>query len=361
MTEHGGDTNLPGGGGGVVFSLPVTGGTPTALLVFSGTNGNIPQGSLTLSGSTLFGTTLAGGKYIAFGPFGYGNVFSINTNGGGYADLYDFNGSSSADPNTPQGTLALSGSTLYGTTSAGGAYESGTVFALSLGPFTWSNSGGGSWNTPGNWTPPIVPNGVGWQAILGNSTTASSTINLDGNQTVGSLTLNNSAAGYTLAAGSGGTLTLNNASGTGGSQLLVVAGSRSITAPMTIAGGDLTVTESNHSSLSIAGNIHDDNGAESLALNGDGTGRLVLSGTNAYGGGTDVDAGMLIVESDTALPAGSSLTVGDGSGFAFDGLASVSSAASPDSGVAAVPEPPALALLGAAGIIAAVAWRRRGN
>jgi uncharacterized repeat protein (TIGR03803 family) len=139
-------TTLSGGGsygGGVVFSLAMTGGTPTPLLVFSGTNGANPECSLTLGGSTLFGTTVNGGKY---GP---GNIFSINTNGGGYADLYDFGASTSAIAAYgagPQGTLALSGSTLYGTTGFGfgSADPGGTVFALSLGPFTWSNSGGGS-------------------------------------------------------------------------------------------------------------------------------------------------------------------------------------------------------------------------
>ena len=129
------------------------------------------------------------------------------------------------------------------------------------------------------------------------------------------MTFNNSAAGYTLSAGSGGSLTLNNSSGTGGSQLSVLAGSHSITAPVTIAGGSLTVIESNNARLLIAGNISDDNGMESLALNGDGSGQLVLSGTNTYGGGTFVEAGTLIVTNPSAIADGTSLTVGNVSAF----------------------------------------------
>ena len=88
-----------------------------------------------------------------------------------------------------------------------------------------------------------------------------------------SLTFNNRSASYTLAAGSGGTLTLDNSSGTGGSQLLVLAGSHSITAPAIVVGGSLTISESSRGWLWISGDISDDNGAESLTLGGNGTGR----------------------------------------------------------------------------------------
>ena len=47
--------------------------------------------------------------------------------------------------------------------------------------------------------------------------------------------------------------------------------------------------------LAITGNVSDDNGAESLTLNGDGTGQLVLSGSNTYGGPTTVSQGKLVV------------------------------------------------------------------
>ena len=48
-------------------------------------------------------------------------------------------------------------------------------------------------------------------------------------------------------------------------------------------------------------------------------GTLILSGTgDNYTGGTVVEAGNLVVTSNTALPQGQSLTVGAGGVFVFD-------------------------------------------
>ena len=302
-------------GKGNVFS--VNGTNYQDLLSLTGTSGSAigqtPDAGLTLSGTTLFGLTRMGGTY------GYGNIFSVGIDGSGYQNLYNFTGGS--DGAYPQGSLTLSGGTLFGTTTVGGigtGYNGeGTVFAFGLPPSavlmttsTWSHSAGGSWSDAANWTPGIVPDGPGWQAVLGGALAASDTITLDGDRTLSSLVFNNSAAGYTIDPGSGGTLILNSASNPAGSQVLVVAGNHTITAPVTIAGGSLTISESNGSSLLMAGNINDDNGAESLTLNGDGSGQLLLSGTNSYGGGTNVEAGTLIVTDPASLPDGGSLNVG---------------------------------------------------
>ena len=61
---------------GTVFSMPVSGGTPTTLFSFDGTHGEGPSGSLILSGSTLYGMTLDGGAN------GDGTIFSIPVGGG---------------------------------------------------------------------------------------------------------------------------------------------------------------------------------------------------------------------------------------------------------------------------------------
>ncbi len=49
-----------------------------------------------------------------------------------------------------------------------------------------------------------------------------------------------------------------------------------------------------------------------------GCGTVTLSGSDSYQGGTMVTAGMLVVTTPAALPAGSSLTVGAGGTFVFD-------------------------------------------
>ena len=109
---------------GTIFSIPVTGGTPTILLSFNGTNGSGPTGELTLSGSTLYGMTVNGGGS------GDGAVFSIPVTGGAPTTLLSFNGTDGANP--AYGNLALSGSTLYGTTDGGGANGHGTIFSIPI-------------------------------------------------------------------------------------------------------------------------------------------------------------------------------------------------------------------------------------
>ena len=66
-----GTTNEGGASGyGTVFSVPLAGGSPTTLATFNNTNGEYPFAGLTLSGNTLYGTTYEGGAS------GYGTVFS---------------------------------------------------------------------------------------------------------------------------------------------------------------------------------------------------------------------------------------------------------------------------------------------
>ena len=123
-------TTLAGGadGDGAVFSMNVDGSDYQVLHSFTDTSGDgaSPVAGLTLDGSTLYGTTSTGGAG------GDGTVFSINTNGGGYQVLYSFSGGS-ADGAFPYAALTLDGSTLYGTTTAGGSAGHGTLFSYNLG------------------------------------------------------------------------------------------------------------------------------------------------------------------------------------------------------------------------------------
>jgi uncharacterized repeat protein (TIGR03803 family) len=98
----------------------------TVLHSFSGgpTDGQLPNAYLTVSGSTLYGTTLTGGAAAS------GTVFKVGTNGTGFSLLHSFT-SGLNDGDTPNGGLTLSGSTLYGMTQGGGsAGNTGTVFRL---------------------------------------------------------------------------------------------------------------------------------------------------------------------------------------------------------------------------------------
>jgi uncharacterized repeat protein (TIGR03803 family) len=125
------------GGAGVVFTMNTSGGgfttlhdfTPLDPLMATNTDGAFPSSGLVLSNGILYGTTLAGGTG------GKGAIFSIGTNGLGFAVLHSF---SATDPLTgtnldgasPCAPLVMSGGSLYGTASAGGASASGTVFSI---------------------------------------------------------------------------------------------------------------------------------------------------------------------------------------------------------------------------------------
>jgi uncharacterized repeat protein (TIGR03803 family) len=121
MTNGGGTYGV-----GIIFSIGTSGGTLTDLHTFTGglTTGGLPLGDLTRSGSTLYGTTSEGGAN------GDGIIFSISTSGGTLTDLHDFSGSST-DGEYPYGSLTLSGSTLYGMTYQGGSNNEGIIFSIS--------------------------------------------------------------------------------------------------------------------------------------------------------------------------------------------------------------------------------------
>ncbi len=133
-TYYGGNLSLSNSqGGGTVFSIATSGGSPKTLCSFNGANGQNPYAGLTLKGLTFYGTTEYGGANNC------GTVFSIATSGGNPTVLYSFSGS---DGEWPESGLTLDGWTLYGTTSSGGASGDGNVFALNIAPATIALSSG---------------------------------------------------------------------------------------------------------------------------------------------------------------------------------------------------------------------------
>lgn len=171
---------------------------------------------------------------------------------------------------------------------------------------TWTATGGGFWNTPGNWQEGIVATGSGLTADFSTlNITSDTVVNLDSPRTIGTLvfgdTVTGTAAGWTLANNSvaGNTLTLAgttprvtvNALGTGKSATIsaVVAGSEGVTK--------------------------------------DGSGSLVLSGANTYGGATVISNGMVVARNNMAFGAAtagttveSGATIDLGNGLSADAL-----------------------------------------
>jgi hypothetical protein len=141
-----GMTNEGGAGGyGNLFSVGTDGTGYQNLVPFTGSSGTAsgayPQGSLILSGTALYGLTQEGGAN------GVGNIFSVGTDGSDYQDHYDFTGGT--DGAYPLGDLTLSNGTLFGMAEQGGTSGLGTVFALALPsptpePGTLALAGGGA-------------------------------------------------------------------------------------------------------------------------------------------------------------------------------------------------------------------------
>ncbi len=122
-------------GGGVVFAINTDGTGVTILHNFSALNGNTnvdganPGGLLTLEGGSLYGTTQYGGGG------GEGTVFRINTDGSGFTNLHNFSSmdvttATNLDGANPQGKLSFSGNTLFGTCTLGGTGAQGAIFAI---------------------------------------------------------------------------------------------------------------------------------------------------------------------------------------------------------------------------------------
>ncbi len=102
----------------------------TTVASFNQGNGASPVGSLIMDGQgNLYGTTSAGGAYDD------GTVFEIARGSNTITTLASFNGSNGAAPYN--GNLILDGQgNLYGTTFVGGAFNDGTVFEVAKGSNT---------------------------------------------------------------------------------------------------------------------------------------------------------------------------------------------------------------------------------
>jgi uncharacterized repeat protein (TIGR03803 family) len=122
MTPYGGV-----GDNGTIFSIN-TDGTGYRILHFftGGSDGYQPWGSLALSGNKLYGMASHGG-----GGYDSGTIFCIDTDGTGYQILYRFNLPGTVDDGAnPTGSLTVSGTTLYGMTPGGGNGQNGTIFCI---------------------------------------------------------------------------------------------------------------------------------------------------------------------------------------------------------------------------------------
>lgn len=120
------------GNGGVVFRI-TTGGVLTTLYSFCTTpgcpDGEGPSGLIQAANGDLYGTTFFGGS-----SYNGGTIFSITVSGA-LTTVYSFCTTSKCrDGRNPgAGVVETADGGLYGTTTAGGAYNGGSIFRISPG------------------------------------------------------------------------------------------------------------------------------------------------------------------------------------------------------------------------------------
>lgn len=125
-------TTYAGGahGGGAIFDIKTTGGTPTTLYSFCSlsacADGDDPQSTL-IQGTdgNFYGSTYYGGAFSY-----YGNVFKI-TSAGVFTSLHSFDGTDGDEP--IGGLTQATDRNFYGTTQVDGANGYGTVFKITSG------------------------------------------------------------------------------------------------------------------------------------------------------------------------------------------------------------------------------------
>ncbi len=256
--------------------------------------GTLTTGGLSLAASSLldldFSSTSSYDNTVVTGSNG------LTINGGGLTLLDASNGTPWKTPGTynlfqfngaVQGAGASALSVLN--PQAGYAYTfsaSGSFVTLQIELDAiltqWTSTGAGSWGSGSNWS-----NGVpasGYTAQFTTALGAPATVTLDGSRTVNGMVFT-SANGYTIAPGTGGTLTLDK--GVKNAAVNITLGDHVISAPIAL-NSTMAVGADANSSLSLTGVV---SGSGGVVKTGNGT--LNLNGHNTFTGAVNATAGTL--------------------------------------------------------------------
>lgn len=135
------------GTGGTIYKIRTDGSDFSVIHQFTGgSEGLSPVGRVAVSGNTIYGVTHRGGIINGFEE--YGIIYRVNTDGSDFTVLHRFN-EAVGDGYRPAFGLVLSGNTLYGTTSGGGAFDDGVVFKINTNGTDYQNIHSFSYATDG--------------------------------------------------------------------------------------------------------------------------------------------------------------------------------------------------------------------
>jgi autotransporter-associated beta strand protein len=279
-------------GSGPTSSLTLTNSAPA-------TTGSLTE-SLTVAQGTVTGSAQVSGLPGSYLTQGSSHSVNVGISGAGsQSGSVQLNFNSVKDGSSS--TRATSGAVSVGS----------RTIALSgfgyTGQSEWNTDANGSWSLANyaNWdnaggTPGMDgAASIGDTALFGSAATANRTISLNGNNpNLRTLTFDNASADYTIATGSGGNVTLGNATHAGA--LNNNAGNHTITAGLGL-GNHLTVSTVEGSSLHLSGSVT----GNSYGLTKSGAGRFELSGGGSFGGNIVASAGTLVINGASTTSAAS--------------------------------------------------------
>jgi autotransporter-associated beta strand protein len=269
---------------------------------------------------TQITTTLSGGLAINGGTFNLSagsssGALSMTTDG--TYNLINYAGSDTIAGGNNDAALNADlrvGNPVYGLTYNFHDTGAGVIQLLVTGvaatSSNWITDGSSSWATAANWSSSAIPNSIGSAAIFaGQAATHNQlirSVTLDGNETVGTVFFDSpNGESYLINQGTGGSLIFNTGS-SASAAITANAGSHYIYAPVSLS-SNLDINTIGTSTLTIGGNMNNATGTNTLTK--DGTGTLVLAGSNTYGPaagtvGTTINAGTVRFSSSGAFSTG---------------------------------------------------------
>ncbi|MCW1886383.1 autotransporter-associated beta strand repeat-containing protein [Luteolibacter flavescens] len=322
LTGSLGNTLVSGGSGATLSGTGSIGGSVSTSAGFhiapgdggNGSVGTLSTGSLALGSDSQLdyditstaaldriNVTNSGGLWIGGGQLNINGGSAPFTTNGVY-NLISYSGSVAG---SGVGALSVNGLnksvTKTYTFGTSGGFVTLTVANSGAVQNFWNANANANWNAAGSWSPGAAPNATGAFAGFGGGgteITADRTITVNGAYTVGTLAFNGAANGrsYTLAAGSGARITLNN--GTTGAFVTSTSGSHAIDSPVTITNNGATFTITNPADTLTVNGVID---GSATALTKGGAGTLALNGGNTYYADTIINGGTLAINNSSSL------------------------------------------------------------